>query len=473
MRDNVYIYSEQPLTPRAAEVLVAVKTELGLGNLKFYPVTSAYQVKDTKKVLVFGSKLPDGVWYGVEFVHTYSIAQLMSKPNAASVLASSLNIYLGQGHVVPEDIMPKGIFYGFTARESLEQIDYDAPTAIDIETSGNLGKEHTPEEVEVISIALYQEGSPPLVFSAGYVDGKYVNGLACNLEMWTALALALPKFTKAIYHNGKFDIRVLNRYFGISLVNWFDTMLAHHTLNHAAGEHGLKALSSRYLGAPDWEDGIKKYTKGGGYYERIPLVHLVQYNGWDVYWTFQLWKLFAPLIEAEENYSKCFMFEMAEADMLLKVESNGVPLDMEKTKALESRLTEIKEYETAYMQNLLGDSMFNPNSPQQVTRAFAFLGVTAKDTSKESVSGIVKIFGEESKPGKFGQSLLAYRNATKALSTYVKAWSAYARLDWDGSYRIHPTFLVHGTTTGRLSSTSPNVQNMPRDKKTRQIVGLS
>jgi DNA polymerase I-like protein with 3'-5' exonuclease and polymerase domains len=60
----------------------------------------------------------------------------------------------------------------------------------------------------------------------------------------------------------------------------------------------------------------------------------------------------------------------------------------------------------------------------------------------------------------------------KIKSTYAEGWKKQARDDGTGQYRVRPTFLVHGTSTGRLSSTGPNAQNMPREKKVRKIVAL-
>lgn len=458
-----WIYSEQELTLRAIEVIKSIKKENGYDDVKFLDV-NVHGKPSNGKVLVFGSRAPEGVWEGVEFIHTYSIAQIMAKANAATVLTSSLQLYFNGVHQVPENFAPRwNSFVG-------SQWDFDAPTAIDIETSGNLGKTHTPEEVEILSVALYQEGREPLVVM-NPKPGEGTTPLDSEQLCW--LAKALPKFTKAIYHNGKFDTRVLNRVLGIKLCVWFDTMLAHHVLNHAAGMHGLKELAQRYLGAPEWEADLKKYTKGGGHYELIPFSELLKYNGWDVYWTYQLWKLFAPQIELDENNQKAFMFEMAVADTLLNVEMNGIPFHAENANVLK----EANELRMAVILKRLRkfgrSETFNPNSPQQVKAIIRdVFFITVESTAEAVLQELIDVEPTH-EVSKWCSDLLEYRGLAKQNSTYVDGWGKHARkLPGDTQKRVRPTFLVHGTSTGRLSSTSPNAQNVPREKSVRKIVTL-
>ncbi len=461
-----WIYSDQELTLRAIEVIRDIKKENNYEDVKFLDVTVHGKPSPGSKVLVFGSRAPDGVWEGVEFIHTYSVAQIMAKANAVTVLTSSLQLYFNGVHQVPENFAPR-----WNSRID-SQWDFDAPTAIDIETSGNLGKTHTAEEVKVLSVAFYQEGREPLVIVNPHPEpsGELAPISPFVLEH---LKDVLPKFTKAIYHNGKFDTRVLNRVLGIKLCVWFDTMLAHHVLNHAAGMHGLKELAQRYLGAPEWEAGLKKYTKNGGHYELIPFSELVKYNGWDVYWTFQLWKLFAPQIERDENNQKAFMFEMAVADVLLNVEMNGIPFHAENSNLLKEANEQRMTVLLTSLRKCARNATFNPNSPQQVKQVLNVqYGLAVQSTAEAVLQEIIDINpGRE--VGTWCEMLLEYRGLSKQNSTYVDGWGKHARqLPGDDQKRVRPTFLVHGTSTGRLSSTSPNAQNVPRDKAVRKIVTL-
>ena len=466
---TVWVYSEQELTPRAFDVLQTIKQQCGYEDVKF---KEYHGLNKTDKVLVFGPRGPENYLKGTEFIHTFSIAQLMSKPNAMTVVDASLKLYFGHKHVppilgptVPFDTVLGPLECGFHP---------DLPVVIDIETSGNLGVTDTPETVEIISIAMYQPSrynyddgmSPPVVWAVAREDEPGTVGLPQNvLDMF---ASQLPKFEKAIYHNGKFDTRVLNRVLGVKLCVWFDTMLAHHVLNHAAAMHGLKELCQRYLGAPDWEGDIKKYTKGGGHYERIPWKNLVEYNGWDVYWTYQLYLLLAPQIEINDDNQVAFLFEMQVADFLLDVEANGIPFNHEAALELADIQTAIMDERKRHLANITGNGEFNPGSPQQVKKAiYENTGIMVGSTNEETIEELVKNWGGNPWVQDFGKSLIEYRKASKIKGTYALGWFKQAR-----NGRVHPTFLVHGTSTGRLSSTKPNAQNMPREKKIRKIVSV-
>jgi DNA polymerase I-like protein with 3'-5' exonuclease and polymerase domains len=459
-----YVYSEQELTPRAADTISTIKKENGWDDVTFLPADGMVY----GKVLVFGSRAPEGVWDGVEFIHTYSVAQIMSKANAITVLDAALKMYFNGKHeptinanlnwLCAIDVPP--VSYSF---------QYDQPVAIDIETDGNLGKTHTPDEVNIISIAMYDGGQIPIVWVNPAEDGTC---LPLSAEQIAMFREELPKYTKLIFQNGKFDLRVMERVLGVKLCNWFDTMLAHHVLNMAAGEHGLKILAQRYLGAEDWETGIKQYTKGGGHYERIPYTILAKYNGWDVYWTYRLWELFAPQIEADENNQMAFMLEMQAADMLLNVERNGIPFSIKAATELAAEQEAIMEDRRAQLRDLTMRPEFNPNSPQQVKAALKEWGIDVASTAVEVIEELTDSTGSVFVKS-FCEFLLEYRKASKIKGTYAEGWMKSARIDGNAQFRVHPTFLVHGTSTGRLSSTSPNAQNMPRNKEVRKIVALS
>lgn len=456
-----WIYSDQELTPRAIDTIRRIKKENGYEDVKFKEATS-FVTGD--KVLVFGSRAPEGMWEGIEFIHTYSIAQIMAKANAVTVLTASLQMYFNGKH--EPGVIP-------VWNTVIDRWEFDVPTAIDIETSGNLGVTHTPEEVELLSVALYQETdrriNPVTIMNN---DGGIEGTVPLSQLQIEHLSRVLPKFTKAIYHNGKFDTRVLNRILGVKLCVWADTMLMHHTLNHAAGMHGLKELAQRYLGAPDWEAGISKFTKGGGHYELIPFNELVKYNGWDVYWTYQLWKLFAPQIEVDDDYIMTYEFELAIADMLLDVEMAGIPFSASAAEALESENLLKMEEELAVLREVAGEN-FNPNSPKQVKSVLNDTFACAVASTNEATLQQVIEQNEGRGVATWCTSLLEYRGLAKQNSTYAKGWGKQARqLDGDEQLRVRPTFLVHGTSTGRLSSTGPNAQNMPREKRVRSIVRI-
>jgi len=452
------VYAEQALSPRAAEVLRAITDSARPDDtIKYRPF-----LPTDKKVLVFG-RAPSGVFTGVEFIQTYSIAQMMSKPNALTVIGAALRQFIEEPDPYPFRGGPLGTVSPLWVDTHL---DFDRPTAVDIETDGNFSDGDTPETVNIISVAFYQDDSPPIVLHNGW-DGTRMQPLSwIQIE---ELARTLVKFDYLIFHNGKFDIRVMNRVFKVCLKNSFDTMLAHHVLNHAAGDHKLKHLAQRYLGAPEWEAGLSKYTVKGGHFEFIPEEKLIEYNGWDVYWTFKLWEFLAPQIAQDDDNIKAFNLEMSAADFLLSVEQAGIPFDTDYAAEYENRLLAGQAMDLARLRDIARADTFNPNSPKQVKEAiYRLVGVVLGSSNEETLLAAKKEYKHNVDFVNFVDLLLSYRKAGKIAGTYIKGWRS--QIGPDG--RVHPTFLVHGTSTGRLSSTKPNAQNVPRDKEIRKLVTL-
>ncbi len=449
MTHIIPVYSEQELSPRAVEVIRKIMDDnFGVGEIKFRQAT-AYD----SRLLVFG-KAPAWVGTKNEFIYTYSIAQIMTKANAASVLTAGVRLMIGGSDPIPfiSPSFTHELHYGLG-------LDFDEPIVIDIETSGNLGKTHTPEEVGVISVAFYQPGNCPTVLIAPEQGDDLWATQIVNLKEF------MGKIKYPIYHNGKFDTRVLNRVLNMKLPVWFDTMLAHHVLNHAAGDHKLKTLARRYLGAPEWETGLGQYTKGGGHYELIPQDKLVEYNGWDVYWTYKLYELFSPMIAADEDYQKAFNLEMRAAEFLLDVEVYGIPFDKEYAEEYSFELDTKMKLENHKIHKQLG-YIINLNSPQQVMKVLQELGIKVPNTdANKTLKPYMEDHELSENQREFLTAYLEYKRLGKIRGTYAVGWGNHER-----GGRVHPTFLVHGTTTGRLSSTGPNAQNVPRDKAVRKLV---
>lgn len=454
------LYSENDISPKAADVIKGVvKDKFPDLDISF----AIYSPHIDSAVLVLGKvTLLGAVDPSHKVVHTYSVPQIMTKANAATVLASAIRQFIK----APEPIHFTDIRISLAIKEGIYGLDPSKPTAIDIETTGHLGKVHTPEEVGLLSVAFYQEGRNPVVL-LGARSTKHPHDPFTKIQK-ELLAEILPLFTKAIYHNGKFDIRVLNRVLGIELTNWFDTMLAHHVLNQAAGDHKLKHLAQLYLGAAEWEVDIQKYTKGGGYYENIPRTILAQYNGHDVYWTYKLWEYLAPQIEADEEAEKAFLLEMSAAEFLLDVETYGIPFDSKYAEEYGEQLVRDQNKHRMVLQVYAANNKFNPGSPVQVKKFFETHGIFLTSTDEKTMNAMAELYKDNDLISCFIRELLAFRKASKMYSTYVKGWS-----DAERNGRVHPTFLVHGTSTGRLSSTGPNAQNVPRDKSVRRLVATN
>ena len=111
-----------------------------------------------------------------------------------------------------------------------------------------------------------------------------------------------------------------------------------------------------------------------------------------------------------------------------------------------------------------GYNPINPRSPKQVKEALAFFRITVSSTNEETLKTILERTGEKESRHLFVAKLLVHRRETKMYGTYVKGT---VKRMFRG--RVYPTFLLHGTTTGRLSCRNPNLQNVPRESAIKQL----
>jgi uracil-DNA glycosylase family 4 len=261
---------------------------------------------------------------------------------------------------------------------------------------------------------------------------------------------------KLIAHNGKFDLRGLSPVVGLHKL-WFDTMLAHYALDERPGGHGLKVLSVELLGAPKYDDELKTYVPRGGNYADVPRDVLYKYNAMDVACTWELYELFTE--QMDERARRVHDFAIQAANELIHLEINGIKFDHGYNKELsEEYLGEI-DTRVQGIRDIVKFEM-NPNSVPQVTNYFHSQGLRVQTTGKD--------FLEEVRPriggpvGEFIDRLLEYRRVSKLYGTYIKGLAKRTTYD-----KVYTTYLLHGTTSGRLASRNPNMQNIVRDKRIR------
>ena len=258
-----------------------------------------------------------------------------------------------------------------------------------------------------------------------------------------------------IAHNSKYDIGVLEAALGEKIPLYFDTMLAHYATDERSGLHGLKYLATEFLGTPDYEAEIKPYIQHRNY-ATIPTDILYKYNAYDVHATRLLYSFLSDQIETK-GLTTILRHLHRSSDTLLQVETRGIAFDGEYSDTLESRLLDEQL-------KLEGTIPFNPRSHVQVKRYFAEYGIKLPDTQEETLQRMSDALPEGHLAKKMVDRVLTARGYTKMLSTYVTGLQG--RVTDAGT--VHPSFLLHTTTTGRLSSRNPNAQNIPRAKELKR-----
>lgn len=456
------VWSPDLPTPRQVDLVKSLLAECG------YHPESAMLPSDRRYLLVFGNETPHFAnGYG-KVVNTYSLSQLGAKSDSLTAITAAIADLTDRvdrpGFLDAEPSPNVHFFTRQTLGDILDvyQFDKSRDVVIDIETSGLLGTEDTPEDINVLTVTLLQDDLVQ-VFAFAHESG---NLLEPGTVVYDYVRGYMDGFEKIIAHNGKFDLRVLNRVLDLDLTLHFDTMLAHHALYQAAKVHGLKPLAMRYFGAVDWEHDIKQILDGKKDYSAIPMQKLIQYNVKDVLWTNELYYLFSKLLCHDKNATTAFELEMLASNFLMDVEVTGIPFDADAADSLRAESEDKAAQLLAALQVVTGIPGFKPNSPKQVKTALENRGYTVSSTNEATLIELRNRESTDEVTSRFLENLLNYRKLMKISATYASGWASKARHG-----RIHPTFLIHGTTTGRLSSTQPNVQNMPRDKTVRKIVG--
>jgi len=275
---------------------------------------------------------------------------------------------------------------------------------------------------------------------------------------------------KKICQHGKYDIEVLaNANINLRGIA-YDTMLESYVLDSTGNNHGMGALALKYLGLPTiaFEDiagkGNKQLT-----FNQIDIEKAGKYAAEDADITLRLHQTLWPRVSAEIGLKHIFQdIEMPLVPVLAHIERNGVLIDAEKLiaqgKELQKRLLEI-EQETY----TLAATEFNINSPKQLQDVlFQKLNLPIlQKTPTGQPSTADHVLQELALDFALPKMIIEYRSLSKLISTYTTRLVEQIHTE---TGRLHTSYHQAGTATGRLSSSDPNLQNIPiRSKEGRRI----
>lgn len=292
---------------------------------------------------------------------------------------------------------------------------------------------------------------------------------ATDIVLRLAPALQHPEIEK-VGQNIKFDILALRKY-GVRVKGpLFDTMLAHYLLNPEL-RHGMDYLAETYLKykTVPIEDLIGPKGKKQASMRTVPIEQIKEYAAEDADVTLRLKHYFAPLLKQEGLESLFFEMEMPLIYVLAEMEATGVKLD---TNALKQSSEVLSQQLTALEDSIydLAGQSFNINSTKQVGEILfdkLKLDEKAKKTKTGGYSTSEEVLEKIRGKHPIVDKLLEYRGIKKLLSTYIDALPALIHPE---TGKIHTSFNQAVTATGRLSSTNPNLQNIPvRDELGREI----
>jgi DNA polymerase I len=267
--------------------------------------------------------------------------------------------------------------------------------------------------------------------------------------------------------NAKYD-RLVFQFQGIELKGVvFDTMLASYILNPETN-HSLGDLARRYLNilTQNYTDLVPK----GHTIADVDIGSVAQYCGMDVYTTFQLTTLLrTELQQSPALWNLLQAVELPLEPVLAAMETHGIRIDREYLQSLSVQLNQDLERLEAKAYEFAGET-FNLGSPKQLSDLlFNKLGLSPKKSRKTKLGYSTDAATLEKLQGDHPiiDLLLEYRTLDKLKSTYVEALPNLVRAD---TQRVHTDFNQTITSTGRLSSSNPNLQNIPvRTAFSRQI----
>ncbi|MCF8127645.1 MAG: DNA polymerase I [Deltaproteobacteria bacterium] len=270
--------------------------------------------------------------------------------------------------------------------------------------------------------------------------------------------------------NIKYDACILKRH-GITLKGIsFDTMIASYVINPSLRQHNLDALAQHYLNHKmiTYQDVAGKGKNARGF-EEVSLEKACEYSCEDADITFRLQRILGKKIRDEQNETLFNDLEMKLLPVLLDMEMTGIKIDaalfeeMSADFAREMKTVEKTIHSEAGME-------FNLNSPQQLGKVlFEVLKLPGgKKTAKtRRYSTDVKVLQKLSESHEIASNLLRYRSLAKLKSTYL---DALVKMVNPETGRVHTSFNQTVAATGRLSSSNPNLQNIPiRGKAGRAI----
>ena len=407
-----------------------------------------------------------------KFLPVINPAMLAFKPEARRTWEDSKASIIGYIRGEIEDaVIDESIAFGIQDTEEANEFircaikDPCRYVALDSETTGLY-----PRDGHMLGISISYNGK-----CGAYIDTN------CFDDITEQLLQQLFNEKAVIFHNAKFDMAFFEYHFNFKFPKFEDTMLLHYLIDENPGTHGLKQLAMKFTPYGDYEkpmyDWIDQYRRENGILKGdfqwgwIPFDVMKTYAAMDAVVTFMVYEKF---VKIKQNKKLCWVYDnilIPGTRFLTDAQDNGVPFDRERLHLAQNIMQDDidKAISTLYKDERvrkfeqLQEKEFNPNSTLQLRKLlFDFLGLnpTGKKTGTGADSTDAEVLKELSTQSPVPQLILDIRQKSKIKNTYLD--KIIPQLDRDS--RLRTGFNLHGTTSGRLSSSGKlNMQQLPRD----------
>jgi len=281
--------------------------------------------------------------------------------------------------------------------------------------------------------------------------GKVIGALKPMLEDAAVLKIG---------QNIKYDLNVLSRY-GVTVDPIDDTMVISYVLDCGVGGHGMDDLAKRHLDHETikFSDVCGKGKKQKTF-DQIPIAQASPYAAEDADITFRLYQYLKPRLVAERKASVYESLDRPLVQVVASMEREGVKIESATLSRLSSDFAQRMAAHEATARELAGED-FNIGSPKQISEIlFGKLGLPGgRKTAKGAWSTKADVLEDLAAEGhELPREILNWRSLAKLKSTYTDSLPISINRD---TGRIHTSYSLASTTTGRLASTDPNLQNIP------------
>lgn len=318
---------------------------------------------------------------------------------------------------------------------------------------------------EACYIPLAHRTADDLLSGGGLVPGQ--------IERKKGLALLKPLLDNPsvlkIAQNFKFDYLVLARY-GIEMAPFDDTMLMSYALDAGRERHGMDELSEKHLGhKPISYTEVAGKGKSSVCFDQIDLARATEYAAEDADVTLRLWQYFKGRMTAESMNTVYETLERPLVPVLANMERRGIKIDHVLLARLSNEFAQSAAKLEQQIAKVAGEG-FNPGSAKQLGDILfgkmQLPGGTKTATGAWSTrANVLEDLAEEGH--ELPRLILEWRSLTKLKSTYTDALPTFVNGD---TKRVHTSYALASTPTGRLSSSDPNLQNIPiRTEEGRKI----
>jgi DNA polymerase-1 len=349
-------------------------------------------------------------------------------------------------------------------KDLVERLSSKKEIAVDTETTSL-----NALEAELVGVSLSDAARVGYYVPLGHTGAQQTNLPFNDAVEEIKKLLENPKVQK-IGQNIKYDLEILHRYdIDINPIS-FDTMLASYVLDPSSRQHSLSFLALKHL---DYRMQPITDLIGSGKKQKsfatVPIDKATFYSAEDADFTFRLRGVLAPLIHQYQLQKLYYEIELPLIKVLASMEEAGIRVDpdflADLSKQMDKKLQSLEKeiYKSAGVK-------FNINSTQQLSHVLfekLNLPTKGKTAKKTGYATDVRVLEELAKIHEFPKLILDYRQLTKLKGTYI---DAIPKLINPRTGRVHTSFNQTIAATGRLSSTDPNLQNIPvRTEEGREI----